>query len=171
MKPRNLTFTGFMGAGKSEVAECVAAALGLSLAEMDARIEKEQGCSIADIIKWYGEGHFRKLESELLRKLLDLQGVAISAGGGALVDGRNREMAREKSTVIWLKVDFDVAKYRVKNDKKPRKRPLFNDDARRRFEFRQSLYEEAAHIIVNANRPLDEVVKTVIHELSLLVAT
>ena len=160
----NVLFTGFMGAGKTHVALRCADNLGFDFYDMDPILEGRYG-PIEKIFRKHGEGHFRIIERKLLREQLALKGVVISAGGGTLVDVSSREIAREKSIVIWLKVDYDVAAERIKNDKKGIKRPNADAKMLERFTFRQPLYEKAAHITVDANRPLDEVVADALRQL------
>ncbi len=165
----NVVFSGYMGAGKSEVAERVAQRLAYELAEMDEIIAARACCSIDDMIKRDGEASFRDIESKLLRELLSYKGIVISTGGGALVNNLfgdfNCDLARERSIVVWLQVEFEVAAERVKNDPKKVKRPFFDEDALSRFRARQPLYKRAAHITVDANRPLDDVVADTLRQL------
>ena len=164
MNPRNIVVTGFMGAGKSSVGLRMADELGREFYDMD-RILVERHGPIDVIFKKWGEHHFRKLERELLGELLAMKGVIISSGGGTLVDRSNCDDARENSIVVWLEVGYDVAVARIKNDVEGMKRP--NADARmfERFNFRQPLYKRAAYITIDANRPIEDVVASVMEEL------
>lgn len=89
---RNLVITGFMGTGKSAVAQRVAAALGRLMVDMDAEIERRAGMSIPDIFAQQGEAAFRRLEAELCRELAARNGLVIATGGGTLVAEENREI-------------------------------------------------------------------------------
>lgn len=162
LSPRNTVITGFMGAGKNEVGLRVADALGLRFFNTDREFEKRYAPIPTYLPR--REGEFRRLESVIFRQLLALREVVIATGGGTLANANNVGLAREHGVVVWLNVDFDVAAGRVKNDKK-NKRPLWNDDIKRRFDFRQPLYRKAAHIEVDANRPIDKVVNDVLREL------
>ena len=59
---------GFMGSGKSTVGRILADRMGWGFADLDAEIEAEQGTTISAIFEECGEGHFRKLETEAIRK-------------------------------------------------------------------------------------------------------
>jgi len=159
VKPRRAIFIGFMGAGKYDVGLASADRLGLDHYDMDQVFEERFGA-----IEGYlpeRESEFRGIESDILRELLAIRNVVISAGGGSLLRDTNRELARSMSTVIWLRVDFEVAVERAKNDKKKIKRPFLAEDIvklRQRFDARQAIYEASAHVIVDANGPIEEVV-------------
>jgi len=160
----NVTLAGFMGAGKSETGLRVANELGLEFYDMDKILVERHG-PIDAMFKKHGEHYFRGLESALLRELLAMKGVVISTGGGTLIEQSNCNVAREKSTVVWLKVDYDIAVSRIRNDKAGIKRPNADKRMFERFNFRQRPYERAAHVTVNANGPLNEVVANILREL------
>ena len=65
----NIVMIGFMGAGKSTVAEYLSTMFAMEVVEMDQEIVKEEGMSIPDIFATYGEGYFRNCETELLKKM------------------------------------------------------------------------------------------------------
>ncbi|MSU74044.1 hypothetical protein EXS56_02810 [Candidatus Kaiserbacteria bacterium] len=161
---KNIAFAGFMGAGKDEVGLRVADTLGLDFFAIDKIFVKRHG-PIENILNRNDDSAFRVLERKILSELLAMKDTVISLGGGTLVNAFNGEPnyedALERCVVVWLEVDFDVAKRRVENDPKKIKRPLFDKDARARFDLRQPLYDKAAHIIVDANRPIEDVVADV----------
>ena len=55
----NIVMIGFMGAGKSTVAEYLSTMFAMEVVEMDQEIVKEEGMSIPDIFATYGEEYFR----------------------------------------------------------------------------------------------------------------
>ena len=65
----NIVMIGFMGAGKSTVAEYLSTMFAMEVVEMDQEIVKEEGMSIPDIFATYGEEYFRNCETELLKKM------------------------------------------------------------------------------------------------------
>lgn len=71
LEQSNLFLIGFMGSGKTEVGKALRRLTGLPLVDMDHLIEKEQGCSIPTLFEERGEAAFRRLESDLLRRLCD----------------------------------------------------------------------------------------------------
>jgi 3-dehydroquinate synthase len=65
----NLTLTGFMGTGKTAVAQEIARRTGREVVDMDAVIEAREGMPVAEIFRQKGEAHFRRLEAALCREL------------------------------------------------------------------------------------------------------
>src|SRR6185503_3288484 len=82
---RPIALVGPMGAGKSAVARALGARLGVPVEDLDARLERTSGRTIAEWFEVEGEERFREAESAALQAALD-EGVAVIAcGGGAVV--------------------------------------------------------------------------------------
>ncbi len=120
-----------MGTGKSTVGRRLAAELGLKFLDIDEALEKEAGLAISWIFEKYGEQHFRKLESDVIRKLTSGEfgtGLVVSTGGGAVINDVNRRALKGWGVLICLKASVDEILKRVggKND-----RPLLTAGDRR----------------------------------------
>jgi len=98
----NINLVGFMGAGKTTVGKALAERLGYRFVDADEEIEREQGRTISSIFAEDGEPEFRRLESEMLRKLSGREGLIVSAGGGAVIDPANVENMRRGGPVVCL---------------------------------------------------------------------
>jgi shikimate kinase/3-dehydroquinate synthase len=138
---KSIAIVGFMGAGKSTLAQELADRLGWSAADLDLLVEKGSDLSIPEIFQRYGEGGFRKREADAAT-ILENGRVVVSLGGGAVESEEVRRLLREHSITLWLDVDVDTAWQRVRGSD----RPLAQDesDFRRLFEQRRPLYEEVA---------------------------
>ena len=64
----NIVMIGFMGAGKSTVAEYLSTMFAMEVVEMDQEIVKEEGMSIPDIFATYGEVVLRECNVEQMKK-------------------------------------------------------------------------------------------------------
>src|ERR1043166_4912295 len=85
-KTQALFLVGFMGAGKSSVAELLGQRLGWPFEDLDVRIQQRDGRSIEQIFAESGEQYFRRIEHEALRAVVDELGTnprVIALGGGA----------------------------------------------------------------------------------------
>lgn len=82
-----------MGAGKTSVGRALAQLLNWEFEDLDNRIERREGRTIAQIFQQSGEAYFRRAEREALVELLsELRGSAtrvVALGGGAFVQPRN----------------------------------------------------------------------------------
>lgn len=95
--------TGFMASGKSTVGPLVAQQLGYDFMDLDAAIEEHAGRRIPEIFEEEGEAAFRRMEAEALRRSTQREAVVVALGGGALIDERNLERARQHGLVVYLK--------------------------------------------------------------------
>ena len=145
MNKNIITLTGFMGSGKSYVAQILARELGYKLVDTDSEIVKRQGKKIPQIMSEVGEQGFRQIEKEVIADLLKYDFLVLSVGGGAIL--HNADLLVSGSTVVFLDTDFDVCYNRIKNDKN---RPLaFGRTRDQVFEIysqRYDIYKKNCHL-------------------------
>ncbi|MBL7014727.1 MAG: shikimate kinase [Candidatus Marinimicrobia bacterium] len=146
-----LLLIGMMGSGKSTVGEILAAQLGIPFIDLDSIIEKMTGKSVYTLFDQFGESHFRKLESEILKENINKNAV-ISCGGGIILGKENRVLLKS-GTVIYLDASISELKKRLKN---ANERPLLKngtleESLRQILIKREKLYTKCANIIINVN--------------------
>ena len=68
MKPldQNIVLIGFMGTGKTTVANALKRRFGMEIIEMDQIIAEREGMTIPEIFEKHGEAYFRDAETDLL---------------------------------------------------------------------------------------------------------
>lgn len=141
MKP--IFLMGFMGCGKSAVARSLAWQVQMPFVDLDARIETQIGCSIAEFFAQHGEAAFRALETKHLAQVAARRGV-ISLGGGVPTQESNRELlrraARNGALVVYLQTSAPVLAQRIRLS--PGKRPLIDGDGELSLEDTQKRVEE-----------------------------
>ena len=94
---------GMMGAGKSAVGRLLAERLERPFVDADDALEAKLGRTIPQVFAEDGEDGFRREESAVLTDLLDRRPApVIATGGGVVVRAANREVLRERATVVWL---------------------------------------------------------------------
>ncbi|HWR50475.1 MAG TPA: shikimate kinase [Bryobacteraceae bacterium] len=108
---------GFMGSGKSTIGRALADRLGWSFVDLDREIEAEQGMTIAEMFDRFGEEHFRKVETEAIRKRARrVRGghpVVMALGGGAFTRPENCEVLGDNGVTVWLDCPLEVARQRL----------------------------------------------------------
>lgn len=168
-----VVLVGYMASGKSSVGRLLAKELGLEFIDLDAYIEEQQKKSIKTIFSENGEIFFRKLEHEMLGKVLDEhQDLILSTGGGTPCYGNNMETILEKSDhSIYLQLSIPALVERIKGEKEDR--PLvknINDEdlpefiGKHLFERRQ-YYAQAKHVFECDGKNLE----TVVYEIKQLL--
>ncbi len=101
-KITNLAITGFSGTGKSLVGKEVARRLNLNFLDTDDEIVKQAGKPIAEIFREDGEGKFREVERETIKKACQQRGMVIAVGGGAIVDPQNCGLLATNGFIVCL---------------------------------------------------------------------
>ena len=107
---------GFSTTGKSRVGREVAKRLGWELVDTDEEIVRLAGKSIAQIFAEEGEEHFRQLERQVLAKACGKERAVIAAGGGAILDSRNRELMKRRGVVVCLEATPETIYQRLLKD-------------------------------------------------------
>ncbi|MCL2753452.1 MAG: shikimate kinase [Defluviitaleaceae bacterium] len=148
MKP-NITLIGMMGAGKTTIGKLLSKTLNMGFFDMDAEIEREQDIPIVQIFEKFGEEHFRVLENNLCKKILQMNGVVISTGGGVVLNPENISIIRQTSIAIYLHATPQSIYSRLLRDNS---RPLLAGGQLLHIEEilknRQHLYKGAADITI-----------------------
>lgn len=147
---KNIFLIGFMGTGKSTIAKALSEKLGIPQIEMDERIEQEQDMPITEIFAKYGEEHFRDIETDLLRRLQEQDGVVVSCGGGAVLREVNRDIMKKSGCIVLLTAKPETILERVKDSTN---RPILNGNMNVEYiaelmERRRACYEAAADVVV-----------------------
>lgn len=152
--PQNLILIGFMGTGKTTLANYLGERFAMDVVEMDAEIETQVGMSIEKIFSECGEERFRQLETELLEQLQTREHVVISCGGGIVLREENIEKLKKQGKVVLLTASPEEILDRVREDKG---RPLLDGKKNKEWisqmlEEREDKYKKAADVIVNTDK-------------------
>ncbi len=150
----NLILCGMMGAGKTTIGIKIAELTGRRWYDTDELISDKYG-KISDIFEYYGEAHFRKLETELVKDLADKDHLVISTGGGLVLKKENNELLQKKGKIVFLRATLETLVERLKVDGN---RPLLQtytesirDRLSRLLKERSPVYEHVADYIVDVD--------------------
>jgi shikimate kinase/3-dehydroquinate synthase len=164
---RHLALIGFMGAGKTTLAEAVAGRLGRRSIDADRLIEGRAQISIGAFFAQRGETEFRVAEAALARETFRQSPPAVVAlGGGAVKTPEVQNALRERAFTVLVDVDVDTAWERSKDTE----RPNAQDEGhfRRLYEERQPLYRGAADAVANDADGVILAAAGIHHELGVL---
>ena len=151
---KNIYLIGFMGCGKSSVAEMMEAKYHMKRVEMDQMIVEQNQMAISEIFKTYGEAYFRELESALLQELQANDNQVISCGGGAVLREKNVDMMRQNGIILLLTASPKTILERVQHDNS---RPILEGKKTLQgitelMEARRERYEAAADMTIDTEK-------------------
>jgi len=109
-----IALVGLMGAGKSAVARILGERLAVAVADLDAMIEAEERCPIAELFEREGEPAFRRRETRLLEQALTSGARVVACGGGIVASPSARAALRERCRTVWLEVSLAEAARRLR---------------------------------------------------------
>ena len=111
----NVVLCGMMGVGKSTVGMKVAGLMNRRWVDTDTLIADRHG-TINDIFEYYGEAHFRQLESQITQELSDMDDLVISTGGGLVLKWENAELLKKSGKLFFLHAPVETLLLRVQGD-------------------------------------------------------
>jgi len=161
---KNLYLIGMMGCGKTTCAGLLAHRLGRPALDTDSLLEAETGMTVSEIFAARGEGYFRDLETDLLRRLAETGDRIVACGGGLPLREENRRLLRTSGTVIFLNRNPET----IFDSLDVSGRPLAQGgraDFLERFSRREPLYRAAAHIVIGDCPSPEETAAEIIRQL------
>lgn len=150
-----------MGAGKSSVGRALGERLNCDFEDLDDRIERREGRTIAEIFRTSGEAAFRRAETvaleEVLAEMRAGDAKVLALGGGAFVQEQNAAALENAGfPVIFLDAPVEELWRRCcqQAEEAGTERPLLRsvDEFRKLYEARRSSYLLASLIIDTAGR-------------------
>ena len=155
----NIVLCGMMGVGKSSV--------GVRIAELTGRMWYDTDVVITDRhVEFYGEAHFRSLETEVVRELSARDNLVISTGGGLVLKPENNEMLKKNGKIFFLRASFETLLKRVRADET---RPLLKNTGKTAetlgtlLSERTPVYEHVADYIIETDgKSVEEVADEIV---------
>lgn len=99
---------GLRGAGKSTIGPRLAKRLKVPFVELDASIEAAAGMRLATLFEIHGMAYYRRLEREVLRRVLaEHAGVVLATGGSLVTDEETYGLLRARAFTVWLRATAD----------------------------------------------------------------
>lgn len=161
----NIALVGFMGSGKTVVAEAIGANADMAVIDIDRSIEQKAGSSIAEIFRTSGEEAFRRMEIEEIDGLRFLSNAVVSCGGGAVTRRPNVRVLRNNCLTVWLWVDPDTARARIgSTDSRPLLHGQGQEQALALLAERRFLYASACDLLINTEEKEPEEIAVRIYD-------
>ena len=157
----NLILCGMRGAGKTTIGIKIAELTGRRWYDTDGMIVDRHG-KISDIFEYYGEAHFRKLETEIVKELALKDELVVSTGGGLVLKSENNAILKQNGVIVFLRASLETLAKRLNVDGT---RPLLQtstesirDRLERLMRERMPVYEHVADYIVDVDGKTPEAI-------------
>jgi shikimate kinase len=167
---KKIILLGYMGCGKSTIANKLSKNIEIPFVDLDEYIEKKTKLSINAIFEKHGEIYFRKVEHQSFLELVNSPEILIiGLGGGTPCYANNHELLKADHVVsIYLKASIETLHSRLSVNKS--KRPLIADKneeemkefiAMHLFE-RSFYYNQAQYKVVVDDKTIDQTVQDIV---------
>jgi XRE family aerobic/anaerobic benzoate catabolism transcriptional regulator len=160
--PRVVALLGLRGAGKTTIGKQLARRLHVRFVELDRRIEKAADMSLAELFSLYGEEYYRRLEKEMLAKVLaERRPMVLATGGGIVASADTYALLKRSAVTVWLRATPEDHWNRVvsQGDRRPMAdHPQAMADLSTLLATREPLYASADHTVETSGRTVDAIV-------------
>ncbi len=161
---KNIVLIGMPSAGKSTVGVILAKVLGLHFIDSDLLIQEQEKCLLKDIIERDGLEGLIAIE-EQVNSEIHTDNSVIATGGSVIYGAKAMKHLREIGVVIYIKISYETIRKRLGNIKQ--RGVVFREGQTLQslYEERCPLYEEYAHIIIDAEQlGMEEVMERITEE-------
>lgn len=166
-----IALIGLRGAGKSTLGRELAQRLEVPFVELDERIERRAGLSLAAIFDLQGVETYRRLEREALEEVLaEGQRQVIATGGSIVTSPATYERLREACRTVWLRAAPEHHLQRVldQGDHRPIDgHPRALEELREILDRRSELYALALDHVETSERAASDVIEDLVARLTL----
>ena len=156
----SIVLLGYMGCGKTKVGKKLSKKIGARFIDLDAEIEHFYSKSISQIFDDLGEIEFRKIERNILLKILDYNDFyVLSLGGGTPCYFDNMELINKKTNLtFFLNLESKILAERLFSRKSTRPiiKSINNEIEMLSFVnkhlFERNIYYSKANYTINSNK-------------------
>lgn len=172
---RGVVLLGYMGSGKSSVAEELAIQTDFKYVDLDNFIEENEQLKIPEIFSQKGEIYFRKIERIYLEKLLQFQqSIVLSLGGGTPCYSDAMDLMNQTPNLTSVYLSANVGTLTERLFKEKENRPLIshlktreelNTFIRKHLFERSYFYNKAQIIIKTDGKSVSEITEEIKQKL------
>jgi len=157
-----IALLGVRGAGKSTIGAALAKKLDRRFVELDREIETATGLSLGDVFTLHGEAYYRRVEREVLTRILaDTTPTVLATGGSIVNDPTTFSLLRSRAQTIFLHAKPEDHWNRVvaQGDQRPMaENPHAFEELRGLIAARAKLYARADRTFETSGRTAKQVV-------------
>lgn len=154
-----IALIGLRGAGKSTLGAMAGRELGLPFVELNREIEEHAGMPLSELMAFYGQEGYRRLEAEALSRIVALhETVILAVAGGIVSEPETYKQLQASFHTIWIKASptEHMDRVRAQGDTRPMAgNAEAMEQLRHILTSREALYEQACAKLDTSGRALD----------------
>jgi XRE family aerobic/anaerobic benzoate catabolism transcriptional regulator len=156
LRAGRICLIGLRGAGKSTLGRMAGAALNLPFVELKDDIESTAGMPLAEVMAFYGEAGYRKLEAEALDRVSAKHSrVILAVAGGIVAEPATYGRLLARFHTVWIKTSpaEHMQRVRSQGDLRPMEgNPQAMTQLKSLLSTRESLYQQAEAEVNTSDR-------------------
>lgn len=144
---QRIALIGLRGAGKSTLGAMAGQALGLPFVELNREIEDQSGMPVNEVMAFYGQEGYRRLEAQALGRIIAThEALVLAVAGGIVAEPETFKTLLQHFHTIWIKASpaEHMNRVRAQGDTRPM---AGNPEAMEQLKFiltsREALYDQA----------------------------
>ena len=158
MRAGRISLIGLRGAGKSTLGRLAGEALKIPFVELNEDIENAVDMPLAEVMAFYGEDGYRRLEAEALDRISTVHDRVIMAVAGGIVAQKNTyDRLRERFHTVWIRTSppEHMQRVRAQGDVRPMQgNPAAMAHLKELLTARSPLYDLAEAQVNTSNRTI-----------------
>lgn len=156
LRAGRICLVGLRGAGKSTLGRLAGAALNIPFVELNDEIENEADMPLTEIMAFYGEAGYRKLEAEAMERIsAQHYRVILAVAGGLVAEPATYTRLLSRFHTVWIRTSPAEHMHRVRaqGDLRPMEgNPQAMAQLKALLASRESLYRQAEAEVNTSNR-------------------
>lgn len=159
-RAKRVCLVGLRGAGKSTLGRRAGAQLGVPFVELNREIEDQAGMPVDEVMAFYGQEGYRRLEAQALGRVIATHDTMILAvAGGIVAEPETYNRLLTNFHTIWVKATpaEHMARVRDQGDERPMAgNPEAMDQLKSILTSREALYDKALASLDTSGKSEDD---------------
>jgi XRE family transcriptional regulator, aerobic/anaerobic benzoate catabolism transcriptional regulator len=170
LRKKRIALIGLRGAGKTTLGNLLAKQLAVPCVEVNEAIRRHTGLPVSEVISLYGQGGYRRIERQVLERVIgDYDRAVLVVGGGIVSEEETFNLLLSNCYTVWLRANPEehMARVLAQGDFRPMAgNEEAMEDLKRILAAREPLYRKADAVVDTAGespeRSLQKLVNIVI---------
>ncbi|MAM63123.1 helix-turn-helix transcriptional regulator [Maritimibacter sp. UBA3975] len=159
-RANRVCLVGLRGAGKSTLGRRAGEALGIPFVELNREIEDQAGMPVDEVMAFYGQEGYRRLEAQALGRVIATHdSMILAVAGGIVAEPETYNRLLTHFHTIWVKATpaEHMARVREQGDERPMAgNPEAMEQLKSILTSREALYEKALAQLDTSGKAEDE---------------